>query len=1073
MPKKLLNDDDAESNPSLVYLSALNLFDLRRTRSLSSLQDNNSDFEYKCVERKIFSSSINNSTESDKRPHIEVKIFDKLFNALLDTGASISVFGKESNGLWNLSKNMPIHRTINIKIANGVIINQEKVKLIPIQFNHEVYNIEVAFSSQIAIPVVLGINFFRAFNFEIVKKYITPLNTMMIEDTLNLFAMDNVEEKYEISSKYQIKLDKIMSKFIFNDNDNLGCQNLIAHKIDTGENEPVVQHQYTYNPLVLAKIHIVIDKWLQQGVVEKSNSNWRNPIVVVSKPDNDIRVCLDARKLNNITKKDRYLPPNIFEALTSIPTDVKIFGRLDKNQAFLQTFLHTSDKEKTAFYIKGRGLFHFIRMPFGLTNAPATQTRLMVLIFGDLSPYVLVYFDDIIIMGKDFDHFLFLLDEVAKRLRDANLSISRNKMNLFLKKITILGHVVSEEGITIDQKRLSCIKDWPVPTTKKEMQRFLGLCNWYRRHIPNYSLISSPLTDLTKGKNFVWNDNAAVAFEKLKNCLISPALLQSPRWDLPMILLCDASDVGVGAALTQHLENGEEKVIEFFSAKLSDNEKKFSPTEKECLAVIKAIIHFRPYIELTELIIVTDHHSLKFLLNMKVTSGRLSRWILFLQPYVNCIRHRAGSLMKVPDALSRAPILCNESDTIENLLSLQCDFSWYEDLFANILQNPLKFPCHKIINEQIFKKLAFKRNLENDDWRIVPNPKLLDKIIQNSHEKTMHGGTNKTLHEIQQQYTWPHMRFIVNKWINKCIKCASVKASNIKLSGPMENSRIPQECMKILSIDVKGPLPEGGRQRYKHIIVMMDLLSRYAWIHLCRSLTSKIIIQFMDRIFQAHGYPEEIIHDNATQFSSEEFKQFLASKTILSHNIPIYSAKNNPVERLNRSIGEALSICLMDVPEEHKKWVNYINDIIEKLNYRWNEATHFPPVQVFFGFMPSSGDKLIRRDDLQHKLLMKRAFKNSMKKFSYNCNQYNKNRQNREFFINEVVMVRTHKQSNFLKKFNAKLEPKYQPALIIRNTFSNAYLVKLPNDRQVVVDISDIKSISEDLQSIIKKFEFP
>lgn len=1036
--------------------------------------DNELIFKYnnKIMNKKTLSSSIDFSTGSDKRPHIKIEIFGESYNALLDTGASISVFGKGAENLCQLSRNISSHRVINIKIANGEIVNHEKVKMIPIQFKHEVYNIEVAFSSKIAIPVVLGINFFHTFNFEIIKKHIKSFENSKIDDILNLCALENVEEKHEISQFHHQKLNKILQKFLFNDCDQLGCQQLISHKIETGESDPIVQHQYSYNPLVLAKVHTVIDKWLEQGVIQKSNSNWRNPIVVVSKPDGDVRVCLDARKLNNITKKDRYLPPHIFEALTSIPTDVKVFGRLDKNQAFLQTPLHADDMEKTAFYVKGRGLFHFIRMPFGLTNAPATQTRLMVLIFGNLAPYVLVYFDDIIIMGRDFDHFLFLLDEVATRLRNANLTISRNKMSLFLKKITVLGHVVSSEGITIDQKRLSCIKDWPVPTTKKELQRFLGLCNWYRRHIANYSHISTPLTELTKGKIFTWNIEAASAFEKLKSSLTSPNLLQTPRWDLPMILLCDASDIGVGAALTQKMENGEERVIEFFSAKLNDNEKKYSPTEKECLAVIKAIIHFRPYIELTELIIITDHHSLKYLLNMKVTSGRLSRWILFLQPYVNCIHHRSGSLMKVPDALSRAPILSNENDGMENLFSMNDNDLWYDVLFANILQNPVKFPCHKIINEKIFQKLSFKRNLNNDDWRLIPKPKLINQIIQKCHEETLHGGTSKTLHLIQQEYTWPHMRFSVSKWISSCIKCACVKASNIKLAGPMYLSRIPKEVMTMLSIDVKGPLPQGGRQRYKYIIVMMDLLSRYAWIKLCHSVTSKILTVFMNEIFNQQGYPREIIHDNASQFTSDEFQKFLVDKNITSHNIPIYTAKNNPVERLNRSIGEAISLCLMDFPDQHKKWVNYINGIVEKLNNRWNEATQFSPFHVFFGFPSSKGEMLIRRGDEQHRLLMKQAYENSMKKFSYNRLQYNKDKSIREFTANDVIMVKTHKQSNLSKDFNAKLEPKYQPALVVENSFANAYLVKLPNGRNVVVDLNDIKSISKELQEIILHYEF-
>lgn len=1035
---------------------------LIQNRSFPSMNDNNIFNNHEIS----FSPDISYDKNHDLRPHLFVKIKDNFHCVLLDTGASISIFGKNSFNLWNeFSTNSS--RKVNVMIANGKLLDGSNVKKIPIYYNNEVKFIDFTYVKEVTTPIVLGINFFHEFNFKIIQN--PCVNDV---DNYHSLQLISTEEKYELDVYQKIKLKEIMSQFLFDDNDALGCQKLIEHKIDTGDHMPIVQHQYSYNPIVMEKIHVVVDNWLSQGVIEKSYSAWRNPMVAVTKPNKSIRLCLDARKLNFITKKDCLLTPSIFDSLTSIPHDVTIFARLDKNQAFLQTMLRLEDREKTAFFIKGRGLFHFIRMPFGLSNAPATQTRLMLELFGDLSPYVLVYFDDIIAMGRDVAHLMELLKIIGKRLSKNNITISREKMNVGLKKIKILGHFVDSNGIHIDSGKLNYIRDYPKPEDKKELQRFLGICNWYRRHIPDFSLISSPLTDLTRGKIFAWNDKAQESFSKLKNILTSPAVLKKPRWDLPMILQCDASDIGIGAVLTQIDENKLEYVIEYFSCKLSDREKKYSPTEKECLAVIKSIIHFRSYIELNVLRIITDHYSLKYLLNMKVTSGRLARWILFLQPYVTCIEHRAGSLMTVPDALSRAPILNSNDDDFSNalLMSMTITDDWYNELLLKIMQNPIKYSNLRIINNKIFTKTSFKRNILNDDWREIPHPSILVDIIKEAHEYTLHGGIKSTLFEIQNKYVWTNMRNDINNFIKSCIKCACVKPPNYKLCGPMIDSIIPQKCKEIYSIDVKGPLPPSGTQRYRFILVIMDVLSRFAWVKLFNTVKSFHIINFLEKVCSTYGYPKSLIHDNASQFTSSDFNKYLDLHNINSHHIPVYTPKNNPVERLNRSISEGLIFFLTDNGKNHSYWSNYVEEIINSLNYRRNEATHLPPVEVFFGFIPNDPKELvIPHNDDKHKQIMKYAYENSINKFNWNKNYYNKDKFVRKFSPGDIVMVKKHNLSNAFNKFNAKLEAKWIPTVILEKTFNNGYRVRNNDNRVFICDLTEIKNISLNLQSLLRE----
>lgn len=1024
---------------------------------LNDESDKNNVHEYD----KYIEIKTENKNKYDKRPLIKIKIYGDEYQALLDTGASISVFGTGTELLWQKSSEIISTHKVDIKLPNGVIVGQQAIKSIPIEFDAVTKEVKIAYSPAVLCPIIMGANFLHSFDLKICK--LTKFEDVPDENAECFAINSSDEESIDIPDHLKRKLDKSINLFPFDDDGKLGCQEILRHRIDTGDNEPIIQHQYSYNMKVLEKIHVVIDDWLAQGVIEKSKSAWRNPVVVVKKSDGNVRLCLDARKLNSITKRDRLLTPNVFEALSSIPSDVKIFGRLDKNQAFLQTKLADEDKEKTAFFIKGRGLFHFLRMPFGLANAPATQTRLMLEIFGELEPYVLVYFDDIIVMGKDYDHYVNLLRKVAMKLKTFNLTISRDKMNLSLKNIKILGHIVSPEGINADPAKTDAINKWPIPSTKKELQRFIGMCNWYRRHIKDFSAIASPMTELLKAKKFTWNESAGIAFKKLKEVLLSPPILRPPRWDLTMILQCDASNEGVGAALTQIDENGEEFVIEYFSAKLTDNERKFSPTEKECLAVIKAIKHFRPYIELMELKILTDHYSLKYLLNMTVTAGRLARWILFLQPYVNCIQHRSGRLMKVADALSRAPIMNSEEEN-GNIFTMEVNAREFNLLFNKIKTNPERIPNYCIQGN----RLLCKTNFDNE-WKVVPEPRFRDEIIQASHEETVHGGIKSTLAKTREKWTWKNMKRDIRKWVLNCFKCASIKAPNKKLSGQMLNTRIPKRCMEILSIDIKGPFPPAGIQRFKYIVVLIDLLSRYAWIKLHNKVTSVKIIRFLQEIFDDLERPRMLIHDNGNQFTSHEFKRYIRDNGIESAYTPIYCAKNNPVERFNRTLGESLSLYLLDFPMNHTVWHKYVDDIVLKLNNRVNEATGFKPATVLYGINPKiENNKAIRSLDDTHKKLMNQAYVNSIRKFEWNQTAYNRSRTNRIINDGDVVMVTVHKISNASKKFNKKLAENYQPAIVMNKVFSNAYRIMLQNGREVIADVSNLKEVASELQEVIK-----
>lgn len=211
----------------------------------------------------------------------------------------------------------------------------------------------------------------------------------------------------------------------------------------------------------------------------------------------------------------------------------------------------------TALTVPGRGHFQFKVVPFGLCTASQALARLMTHLFAE--PQVFHYLDDVIICSRTFEEHLNTLRKVAEHLQQANLTILPDKSKFCRHELKYLGNVLNEDGWKVDPEKMSCIVDFPAPQNRKEVQRFFGLCNWYRRFIRDFTRIAVPLTELTKTKNeFQWTPAAEDAFVKLKSMLVSAPVLIMPDYSKSFYIACDVSDVAIGAELMQEDSNGAE-----------------------------------------------------------------------------------------------------------------------------------------------------------------------------------------------------------------------------------------------------------------------------------------------------------------------------------------------------------------------------------------------------------------------------------------------------------------------------------------------------------------------------------
>ncbi|KAG5678810.1 hypothetical protein PVAND_008444 [Polypedilum vanderplanki] len=1007
---------------------------------------------------------------------LKCNIIDLEVSCLLDTGAEISVLGQGSEEIIKKAQSLPIDRKINIITAGGEK-HAGTIKRLPVHYENETKLIQFIHAPSIKVPIALGMNFFNAWGIKLMRKKSREIFKMCVENNDSEVENDSAnedsgneeqEEAYELTKEEKLKVEEALRDIRFSDGDVIGLQRVIQHHIDTGDAEPIFSLPYRYNPNVKEKIQAIIERWLALGVIEPSISNWRLPIITVLKSDKSLRLCLDARKLNAITKKDLHMPPNVLHKIGNLPQHAKYFLRLDFNEAFLQTELSKESRKKTAFALPGIGEYQFVRMPFGLTNSPATQSRLMEKIFeGVNTDYVSHYLDDVIIMGHSFTHLIENIKIVAKKLNEWGLTVSRKKTSSVLRSVRILGHVVDERGIHVDERKTRAVMKWQKPMTGKEMQRFLGFCNWYRRFIKNYAEMAAPLYEICNKKKIKaedWSEVRNKQFEKLKKCMCNAPVLRTPDWTKKMIIQTDASDDGIGAVLAQIDNEGNEYVIEYYSYSFKKNEKKYTATEKEMLAVIKATRKFKYYIEYNELMIISDHHALKYLTKMKLLNGRLARWILELQPYVNKIVHRAGKLMTVADAISRARY---DSMYESNLRTIDSqDVSWYDEFIEEIIENADNYPQYVVQNEKIFKKIPWKRNELDDDYKEIPRTEKIVEIIKKAHEKTCHAGLKGTWYEVAKYYWWPNMKNDIREQLDTCTSCASVKFPNYNLRAPLGTCRVPNNTMEALSIDIKGTLPRAGIMQYRNIITVIDLLSRFAWAKRVTDCTSNKIKQFLEEIFNdQQTTPKYLYHDNGKVFISHDFQEFLRRKNIRSLPTATHHPQANPVERFNRNLTQAIRFEIIKNVNRHNVWATALNEIVRNLNERVNAVTGYAPYEVHYGRIP---DPMTYADapknDEIHKKIKEIARKRTILRYLQNRKQFNERAFRRDFQVGELVMVRIFHLSNTEKSVTGKLFPPYNLAKVVAKISAHDYKVKKLNNDEVVVNTKHLKNISTRLQ---------
>ena len=760
-------------------------------------------------------------------------------------------------------------------------------------------------------------------------------------------------------------IDKCQDVVAMTDTD-VGKTRMLSHEIDTGAAHPIRQASRRLPPGRLEIVSDQIGNMLDQGIIEPSTSPWASPIVLVRKSDNTFRFCVDYRKLNAVTHQDAYPLPRIDETLDNLG-GAQYCTSLDLQSGYWQVPVMEKDREKTAF-VCPQGLYQFCRMPFGLTNAPATFQRLMNAVLSGLSPkQCLVYLDDVIVFSSTFQSHLVRLENVLQAFRSAGLKLKPKKCKLLCVEVNFLGHVVSRDGIGTDPKKTSAVSNWPVPTSVKTLQSFLGFCNYYRRFVRNFAQIAEPLYNLLgKDAEFVWSESQQKSFDQLRILLSSAPVLAFPKFGQPFILDTDASTSALGAVLSQVDAGGVERPIAFLSRTLSNAERNYNITRLELLAVVWACRELKPYLVAQQFLLRTDHGSLRWLMNFKNPSGQVARWLTQLAEFSFTIEHRPGAKHANADGLSRrSDDMSGTVDAVSigsesRVQALQQATA--QDPVLSVCISRLKHgeSCKQGDGRELRALLAQSPCLEVRDnllYRITKTATLHQLVVPFSMRNSIlgdahgdvtsgHFGQERTLRRVSDRYYWPGMSTDVQLFCQSCMTCAQAKDPPKKPKAPLGTVRAgyPFEAM---AMDVMGPLPVTSSGN-KYILVVADYFSKWIELIPCPNITAATVAsKLMDVVFCRYGVPEMLHSDQGSNFESKLIAKLCGLLGIRkTRTTPYHPQSDGMVERANKTIQVALK-CYLD--KEGDCWDQRLKIVQLAYNTSVHSSTGFTPYFVLFG----------------------------------------------------------------------------------------------------------------------------
>lgn len=1048
------------------------------------------------------SEQINNPIKI-QCPEVPITIGNQTITALIDSGANITCLSEEwfQINKTNIGKYEEFPATsLHIKTALGGKSRRiQRIILVSAQLLGQPFNLQCLIVPNLIKPLILGVDFMKhfkviinlqneTFNIQINNQnlsyhfnkeehegvlcelayytpsdhHITPLKTDSDLVPMNV-VREAINQNPKLSPQQKVQLGNLIGEYHHIFSDNPGLCNKYQHQLQVKNAKTFKCHTYPVPLAYQEAISKEIERMENLNIIERCYSTFINPIVPIIKKSGEIRLCLDARRANEIIIPDYECNRSVNELLAQ-GQDSKWLSTIDLTSSYWQIQLTPESRQYTAFQFQGK-VYQFIVTPFGISTSQAALVRALDQVFENkVDQFTLIYVDDICVMSSDFDTHLNHLRTIFHCLADANMTIKFSKSIFCKDRVPFLGYHMTQSGLEIDPDKVKAITDYPSPKNRKQLKSFLGCINYYNKFLDRYSQTIHSLLRLTSKKvPFQWTNQEELVFKEIKKLFIKANVLVHPDPSKTYYLQTDASDMAIGGHLYQYDDTGKKAAIIFMSRALQPVEKSYTTTEKELLSIVYCLQKVRYIVLGSRLKILTDNHALTFLKTCKLLNARLTRWILALQDYNFEIEHCKGSENPVADALSRiiySDTSHDPQDPDQDLLVAHFERKPDPDLLNKLrdlprlqLEDPIlghpyntlvtenpAFPPYQETNRiyRIHNQILYQKH--NNKWLIRVPECLIDDLIWECHNYYMHCGTKKCTTLLQESFIFKNMGRRIRTLLASCDICQHCKTNHRPPQGLAQGITCIDKNDQ-LAVDIIGPLPTS-RGNVKYILIVLDIFTKFVRLYPLRTATTKNILNKMLNIhFPEFGLPKKVQSDNGTQFKSKQWINKLEELGIKLIFNPLYHPRSNMSERPIKEVKRCLrTYCHTN----HRKWAELIPQINQFLNEVYHETTGFTPNELQFGVRDLRfwNQAIINpfEDDLP--LVRKIEFAKQRIRLKQNkrANKINAGNQMTSFPLGDLVLVKNHPVSNQIYGETAKLFEIYQgPFKISRKLGHSTY----------------------------------
>ena len=909
---------------------------------------------------------------------------------LVDTGADVSVY-PASRTVKNTTKT-----DSPLVAANGTKISTWGKREVTIKINENMSLKHQFHIAEVTQPI-LGADFFTHNNLVIdlrQKRLITKSG-----EQIKLKHSRNTLTLAGLSQNEPSDYTQLLGKF----------PELLTPSFDSATNKHGVEHMIvTEGPpthararrLDAEKLRLAREEFLHMeelGIVRRSKSPWASPLHMVPKADGKWRPCGDYRQLNNQTRDDRYPLPHIQDFNNHL-TGCTFFSKIDLIRGYHQIPVEDASISKTAV-ITPFGLWEFLRTPFGLKNAAQSFQRLIDGVLRDI-PFSFAYIDDILIASKSKEEHLKHLESLFNLLSQNGLVINKSKCVFGVKELDFLGHHINQDGISPLQNRIADLQKFQRPSNRKELQRFLGIINYYHRFLPHIADTLAPLHKQAsgKGQHIEWSDECQQAFDSAKSKLGQAILLHHPRPNAPTRLTVDASNTGIGGQVEQ-LHGRTWVPLAFFSRKLSETEKKYSTFDRELLAAYNAIKHFKHLLEGRKFALFTDHKPLTFAMTCKTDrSPRQTRHLSYIAEFTSDVRHISGASNIMADALSRIetvqPTQGDNHNTQANnsfpetqsqkLATDQRDCPDIKHYLASHPNTGLKLETIKMEETDII--------CDTSTGRPRPMlPKTWRRTIFDQLHNLSHASARPTLEAITKRYVWHGMKKDIRQWCRECHPCQASKIHR-HTKAPLTERQPPTGRFRSLHVDLVGPLPTSHGNTY--LFTIIDRFTRWPEaIPLPDALASSCASALIQHWISRFGVPEDITSDRGAQFTSTLWKEVNMLLGTAIHNTTAYHPQaNGMVERLHRQLKASLKARMTTAD-----WMMELPHVLLGIRTSWRVEPDCSPAELVYGSTLRLPGEMIQTSDpraTQPTTVFARSLQGAMQRATPTVPQYHGNHPN-------------------------------------------------------------------------------